>query len=407
MKNITDLLPLICLLPLFFLYVRAAQKFRHTINDTQKQTSVYLLVLYTAAMALPGFTLGSVRVPLLVCYLLLYLISCLPVIIGREKEAGRWLFSNLQFLFFTAPHLIVIGLLALYLQTDVAGILHNTHLRLLALIFVTLLDTTILYYLLYRFERKSGLRSLHWTSEESVLFSRFVWFCSFSVFFDSAACFFPLPTIFSLLFLIGSNILLILMAVLFAHHVYIITHDSYLKEEYMCLQEEAMILHSRTVQLEKTAYIDTLTQIYTRKYALLNMESMLKNGESFAVAFIDLDNLKQINDQRGHLAGDEYLKNFSMRMKEHLRSNDIFVRYGGDEFLILMPDLTADTSNERLKDIQSEASASPPKGWDIPFSFGLATAQSNQGKSAEDWIAIADSAMYEDKMQRKIQKEGR
>lgn len=403
--NMPYILILICLVWLLFLYVRTAQKLWRIICSPEKRISVGMEILYIVSVTLPTLAMCAVKMPLPVFYLLFYGGSGLSVIVIQEKDSRRWLFANVRFLIFTAPHLAVIGALALCAQTNAVSVLDDFTLRTLSLIIVTLLNVTALSVPMH-FLDQHHLDSLHWDSEEFQMFSRFVWFCSCSIAFDSILCIFKLPTIYSLLFLIGSNILLLLMAFLFGHHVYTIMRDSYLQEESLRLQKKAALQRHHTDQLEQEAYLDVLTQIYTRQYAMTNISNMLRNGESFALAFIDLDKLKQINDQCGHLAGDEYLKTFSSHMKKQLRPKDIFARYGGDEFLILMPDLSFNEANELLIRIQSDASGSHPSGWGTPFSYGLVAAKPNDGISTEEWISMADRAMYMNKTHRRKQKKG-
>lgn len=398
--SVVDVLMLTCLLLMLILYTWTVWKLRRTICGFEESPPPYLGLIHIASTALPILAMCAAEIPLPVFYLLLYAAACLLEFAARKRNPWEWLFINVRFLIFAVTHLIVVGVMALCAETDVVGLLGDRILRVLSLTIVLSLNAALVAALA-RGSRSGRLRTVHWSAEELQLFSRFVWFCVCSVCFDSIPCLFSLPDIFPLIFLIGSNLLLLLMVFLFAHHVYTIMRDSYVKEEALRLWEEAMEQHIRTVQLERSAHLDVLTKAYTRRYALTNMSSMLASGEEFTLAFLDLDRLKQINDRDGHLAGDEYLQFFTSRMRERLRPNDIFARYGGDEFLILMPDMGLETANARLVQIQSDASAVPPGGWGAPFSFGLAAARPGGELSADELISIADRAMYENKERRR------
>ena len=94
-------------------------------------------------------------------------------------------------------------------------------------------------------------------------------------------------------------------------------------------------------QLRVLSFTDELTQLYNRRYFMQYLSQEFKrsqrSGESFAIAILDLDNFKQINDQWGHLVGDQVLQAMSRKFEGTMRQADICARYGGDEFIFLFP----------------------------------------------------------------------
>ncbi|WP_258286166.1 GGDEF domain-containing protein, partial [Escherichia coli] len=78
-----------------------------------------------------------------------------------------------------------------------------------------------------------------------------------------------------------------------------------------------------------------------------------RNGSSCAVALIDLDHFKRINDIYGHPFGDEALRTFAIGMSANLRSTDRFGRYGGEEFLLVLPDLSQDQAMRALERLRA------------------------------------------------------
>lgn len=382
-----------------FIFTCISQGLREKIRNSISSLPAGKPILHTIGL-LPILLMCAVPVPLPVFYLLFYGMGNLTQLVRRKKTHMDWLIVNVSFLLFAVPHIIVLGLLALYIHGDVLSVLNDPSLRTLSLLLVILLASAT-SPILAHFLGHEQEQILFKDTEELHLFSRFVWFCVCSVLLDSIPCLFSLPTKFSALFLIGSNVLLLLMAFQFALHVYAIIRNAYLQDEYIRLQEEEVLQHSRMVRLEREAYLDVLTGLYTRAYASANLEDMLKNQEAFVLAFLDLDGLKQINDRHGHLAGDDYLRNFAVSLKENLRPNDIFARYGGDEFLLILPDCSLEDAQSLLSAIQSEISKSG-----FPFSYGLFCGDPDAGYDVEEWIAAADQAMYQNKKYRHLQKGG-
>ena len=105
------------------------------------------------------------------------------------------------------------------------------------------------------------------------------------------------------------------------------------------------------------AYLDDLTGLYNRRYLyrkiVTEKRRITRTGESLSMLLIDVDKFKDINDTYGHSAGDVVLKTISRQIKAALRMSDIPCRYGGDEFLIFMPNTDSDAAMilaKRLKD---------------------------------------------------------
>ena len=114
----------------------------------------------------------------------------------------------------------------------------------------------------------------------------------------------------------------------------------------------------------------------------------------------DLDHFKAVNDRYGHLAGDEVLRFFGDLVMRHVRASDIFCRYGGEEFVLVLPDLEGDAAIERAEQMREELALAPVVFGDsqIPMtvSFGVATFPSD-GRTGDELIAAADRALYQAK----------
>ncbi len=154
-------------------------------------------------------------------------------------------------------------------------------------------------------------------------------------------------------------------------------------------------------ELEFQAKYDTLTNLPNRSYGSKQLETELirasRNGSKVLVMFIDLDHFKQINDSMGHFVGDEILKLSAQRLHSVTRKTDMLARIGGDEFLLIVPDLPDyDTAKRVASSVLSVFEK--PLVWNsheffLSSSIGMSI-YPDDGDSAEQLLASADMAMY-------------
>jgi diguanylate cyclase (GGDEF)-like protein len=97
-------------------------------------------------------------------------------------------------------------------------------------------------------------------------------------------------------------------------------------------------LHKRSSRLLNKANTDPLTNIFNKRYFNGYLKEFFRSGKEGVLIFLDIDHFKKINDTYGHLIGDEILKKLTVEIKTHLRDEDTFVRWGGEEFIILFED---------------------------------------------------------------------
>lgn len=119
-------------------------------------------------------------------------------------------------------------------------------------------------------------------------------------------------------------------------------------------------------------------------------------GRELAVALLDLDDFKQINDRHGHAAGDEALVHLAAIIRNTMRPSDVVVRFGGEEFLFLLPDAGERQAARALQRVQDDLDRRPLhfSGADLTLAFSAGVAMRCVGESAEDVVARADSALY-------------
>lgn len=143
------------------------------------------------------------------------------------------------------------------------------------------------------------------------------------------------------------------------------------------------------------AHTDALTRLYNRHY-LENLE--LSKSEA-CVAFLDIDYFKKINDTYGHEAGDVVLQEFARLITSQVRSDDIVVRYGGEEFLIIMEGVSYEAAMRKLEAIRGsvEELCVIYKDETICVTVSIGFVNSSIGESLESLIARADQNLYEAK----------
>ena len=154
-------------------------------------------------------------------------------------------------------------------------------------------------------------------------------------------------------------------------------------------------------QIEHIAHYDVLTNLPNRVLLADRLsQAMLqcsRHEQSLAVAFLDLDGFKAINDAHGHNMGDELLIVLSARMKEALRENDILARFGGDEFVAVLTDLSivenCEPVSERLLLAASEPVTIDGVVLNLSASIGV-TLYPQDSVDADLLMRHADQAMY-------------
>lgn len=176
-------------------------------------------------------------------------------------------------------------------------------------------------------------------------------------------------------------------------------HKGFLIEEFYCrlVQNTNMIRYVR--ELRELAHCDYLTRLHNRRYLFDAGELLHAEAESnrahLAVAMVDADHFKRINDIHGHAAGDEALKRIAGVLRRSFRRTDIVSRYGGEEFVCITVLESPDQAHRRFDDLRAavEALEITWSGRRVPLtvSIGVAT---GSGKSLQEMIDRADSAVY-------------
>jgi len=144
------------------------------------------------------------------------------------------------------------------------------------------------------------------------------------------------------------------------------------------------------------AVTDGLTGLRNRHYVDHHLRELLRSGTA-AVILIDVDRFKQVNDTHGHATGDHVLRAVSARIRDNLRAVDLAGRYGGEEFLVVVPSASAEEGlavAERLRAVMREAPVMLDGGIAVPVTLSLGVALPPTGADARDAVRAADNALY-------------
>jgi diguanylate cyclase (GGDEF)-like protein len=158
-------------------------------------------------------------------------------------------------------------------------------------------------------------------------------------------------------------------------------------------------LESTNVRLKETSFKDEVTGLYNRRFFSVRLEEEMSRYRRFnhpvALVLMDLDGFKAVNDEMGHMVGDETLRDIGQILMKHSRGINVVSRYGGDEFAVLLVETSksgAQVYADRIRQIIESYPFS--HGRPITASFGIASLPDDEATTAETLIRAADEALY-------------
>lgn len=152
------------------------------------------------------------------------------------------------------------------------------------------------------------------------------------------------------------------------------------------------------IVLVREAIRDGMTGCFSRQSGeeLMELQFILsiRSSNPLTAAFIDLDHFKQVNDKFGHDAGDKALVNATDAIKEHLRMGDMLTRWGGEEFILIMPNTTAPMACKALTRVRESGFGMRPDGTPMTASIGVAERMRDDAGDWRQLVELADQRMY-------------
>jgi diguanylate cyclase (GGDEF)-like protein len=164
--------------------------------------------------------------------------------------------------------------------------------------------------------------------------------------------------------------------------------------------------HQREYEVKRLAVVDPLTDVANRRWIMAElhreMERSRRQRLPMSVVMVDLDHFKQINDKHGHQVGDRVLKTAAMVLSETVRQSDLVGRYGGEEFLILLPDTDAANARDVAERCRAQLSRTNivvggSRSFTISASFGVGNTVPGAHTNLDTLIHHADQALYKAK----------
>lgn len=164
------------------------------------------------------------------------------------------------------------------------------------------------------------------------------------------------------------------------------------------LREEVAVYQIRLEEAEDIASRDALTGLRNRAWVESQIAGRIESGIPFCVAIADIDGFKKVNDDHGHLAGDELLQQFAAELQSTSRSADAIGRWGGDEFIVVLDaspsEAPAQIDRLSLKVCRSYTIQGRPGPSTLPVTASIGMAEHIRGETILELLARADAAMY-------------
>lgn len=173
------------------------------------------------------------------------------------------------------------------------------------------------------------------------------------------------------------------------------------------LEREIEERKAMEAELERRAAMDDLTDVYNRRAGMEILRQSFylaeRNSQPLSVCFVDVDDLKLVNDNYGHAEGDRLLQRVITVLGKHLRKSDYVARIGGDEFLMVLPNCARESAQDITDRIREELEASGGEGLPYPvsISMGIAEYAGKREVDPETLMREADGNMYRSKQTRK------
>jgi diguanylate cyclase (GGDEF)-like protein len=195
-----------------------------------------------------------------------------------------------------------------------------------------------------------------------------------------------------------------LLAFIFLTGIFSILTNNIIQRDMKQIESQASLLASNEIRLQELSIRDHLTNLFNRRYLEETLEREIQRATrqqiSLGIIIADVDKFKHINDTLGHAAGDIVLRELGRFIVEKIRRSDVACRYGGDEFVIILPEAPREVIEERAEQLRQGAKNLVLP---VPITISLGTAVfPDNGTDGDTLLKFADVALYQAKKHRTI-----
>jgi len=164
----------------------------------------------------------------------------------------------------------------------------------------------------------------------------------------------------------------------------------------LLIKQQFVALKSQTEEMRVLATTDSLTGVRNKRFLLDHGEQLLtdRRNQPVSVMLLDIDHFKKINDSYGHIAGDRILEALGRSLLDSLREDTLVVRFGGEEFAVMLPRCNLRDAQTRAESLRAEIEALRPAGHPITVSIGVASTGANPDITLTQLLTQADQALY-------------
>ena len=388
---------MLCLLYIFTNILFIAESGMHTsfYNIPKNKVFSIYIIPYFFITFIPCTTLFLPWFPLTFFHLSWLAICLLQEKLSPVKYYKITDYGKIRFVFFSSIHFCVICSISLITTYTFTEIVRNPYTMLncttiAMILFITikfvLLTIDESFYFVLNQEQKKDFRYFYY----------FLYLSIANILIQSVLFSLKMSADIPVSYIIFSNLISLLLMGNYIVNLSKIFQVEHAESSFSILNLSLNQANNRIKELKSNAHFDELTKANSRLYLIQEATRLLDYQTLFSLIYIDLNGLKYINDTFGHKAGDDYLCNFVKAINNYLRADDVLARFGGDEFIIIMPNCNRANATQRLNSIRENIEKN-----NNSFAFSAGIADSNEGSKLDTLISIADKRMYKEKIEKR------